>query len=605
MTASPTPPDTSPAQDTPQESELPETAPEVGEPAPAPPPPEAPQRRSAGTVFDAQRRRLVAWFQALPPANTAVTLLLYAVLIFVLQYVIREAWAYPPFQPDSWTYVELSKSVLTDPGHINTFRSYVSTDPYTSSFPLLWPFAIALIDVFTGSGPRAGMLGAAAAIVVAAIMLDRAGHRFFGWRGVGPASMLLLFVFSGFEQEAVAGGSMPMYVALLATLIAVASNPWPLSNRKMALLGVVSGLMVLTRFDALSVVMLVPLALLVVRATKRRGLLYSYGGMAVALVPWVLYSLVRFRKPFITDNASVATSVRPMFVLDYPVPGRPTLSTDPSGWFARIRDNFGHFVPHQWGTAAEAFVFRPLVALFVIVLAWSVVARVLDRRDESEPASSFAAVLRAQLKQVVDSRAVRLFAVLAIVAVVALAVAQSTTGYFQDRYSTTLLLVLYLLLIACVLAVRPTGRVFPVVAVAVVLLVGLIPVFQARKSITLVPYVFLVGPNPRPEVIELAACVGSNDRILFMDIKDAVGFSFGALSNGKGLIGPSNWGALTPQVRSQILKDYGVTMVALSRNTPVKQKEATVARIEKSLGTPTTLESHCLPGLYRLVPAPN
>lgn len=238
----------------------------------------------------------------------------------------------PPFSPDSWGYFELARSFATDPYAIGTWRSYSSAIPYSSAFPPLWPLLIAGVDRFTGLGIYSGYL-LNAALFIAFVLVAEAGVRdAFGRRWLGAASALLLFAFPPFQTELLAARAIPLQLLLLAATL------WAMTRRELSpltravTLGLLAGLLLMTRFDALFLAGGLVLAAAFL-ARDWRALPIAALAALLPLMPWMLYSLATFGQPFATDNAQVALSVDPReFVTNFHVQPPPSLADAPLQW---------------------------------------------------------------------------------------------------------------------------------------------------------------------------------------------------------------------------------------------------------------------------------
>lgn len=306
------------------------------------------------------------------------------------------------FTPDSWTYIELAKTVLAGDFYaFVTQRSYFS-DTYSAAFPLGYPVAVALARLVFGETPMAavwlnvalsGAIWAVAARV--ALRLDVPA-----FASLALATALVLW--SPYLGEVFAGRSMPL--ALLAMLLAVAA--W---QQGQALIGgMLLGLAAITRFDYLPVALLFLIGLALLDASSRRHLWLWGLGLLLGLIPWVVYSWTHFGRFWVSDNGWVALSATAAYVIDFPARAVLSVLDAPGQWLDRV---LGNIRPLLGAVARAVLSFPVLPALFLAWLwGWRGLARERSRR-----------------------------VVLAMLIMAASLAPYLLTGYFDSRYFTVLL----------------------------------------------------------------------------------------------------------------------------------------------------------------------
>ncbi|MCX7619709.1 MAG: hypothetical protein N2037_02555 [Acidimicrobiales bacterium] len=523
--------------------------------------------------------------------------------ILILWRAVKFSWELPPYPADSWSYYELSRSFPGDPMHLHVFRAYITAEPYSASFPPLWPLVIAIVDGLTGAGFRSGQLAGVACYVIAAAFLDQAGRRWFAVRGLGPAILLVLFIFTPSLQEMVSSAPIGLTVMLVAALLMLMANPEPLSARQCSWLGVAGGLLMLTRFDTAAFVVLLPLVLVLLGCLRRKDLLRVYVTLALTLSPWIAYSLLRFRTPFASDNSRVAMAVPKTFVLDYWPDGVPTLLSDPGGWFNRVFGLTKQFWQMTLRVLDEAQTpgFLALITGFVVIVSVG-----LTKWSPAGRHRNLGPLLVDQLRTIVRHRGVQILAAVTVLQYLALGTALSTSGYLQPRYFVVTVLLIDLTLVAIVLAVPhkpPLGATFACLAL---LWLGYLRFYSMERTVPFIegyPFTYAIG-LPFDDVYALASCVTEEDRVLFA--RDAgEGYMFGAITDGKGAMEPSNWLRLTDEQRGRFFRDYRITRVFVSPAAiPMTSERMKVARqLATSAGIPPeNVKEVCTAGLYTVGP---
>ncbi|MCX9147986.1 glycosyltransferase family 2 protein [Erythrobacter sp. WG] len=263
-----------------------------------------------------------------------------AILLALLAPLLWSVVAAPPYSPDSWALWELAQSVFGDFYRFTHWRSYASDLPFSTSFPPLTPVLIAILDAAMGTGPRTGLYLAFACFAGFALTSEAIGRRVTGapWLGLGAALVLLLGPNLLFIEMS-AGRTIPLQLLLYALVLLALVRADPMSHARAAGVGLLVGLAMLNRFDALLLPLAVALAVGWLARSWQRGALVL---MTAALVyaPWALWSLATFGTPFASDNAGIAAALDPRaFATDWWPTPQPTLADDPLAWAAKVAAN--------------------------------------------------------------------------------------------------------------------------------------------------------------------------------------------------------------------------------------------------------------------------
>lgn len=476
------------------------------------------------------------------------------VLAALLVALLMKATPAPPYSPDSWALWELSQTVFGDFYHFTHWRSYASDLPYSASFPPLTPGLIALFDAVFGSGSRTGLYLAFAAFAGFALVSEAIARRVTGaaWLGLGAALVLL----AGPDMlltEMQAGRTIPLQLLLYALVLRGLLRGAAITLGQAALIGLVAGLATLNRFDA--VLLPIPVALAVGGLTRSpaKGLA-ALAASAVAVSPWIAYSLTHFGTLFATDNAGIATALDPRaYVTDWWPTPQPTLADAPLAWAGKVAANLGRLAyVAGWlalgplGLAAAAFLAAPAL------LAWLC-------RGERAPRAGIGVLAG--------------FAVLMAL----LCAPQVLTGYVEQRYVSAL--VWAALLAAGCAALAESGalaqrRVFARGAgFAAVLAVAALAVMTPRAGDS--------AAFDRPvDVATLRTCLAAapNARVLVFG-DDSFAARAGALGGIAAMMAPRNIaeGRLGPTGARAFAKRFGVTHVLAADPARAGWAEATFA----------------------------
>ena len=328
----------------------------------------------------------------------------------------------PSFSPDSWAYYELGQTVFSDFYRFTHFRSYWTTSSYSASFPPLFPVAIAMLDGLVDAGARSGVYVAFLAFGIFALLSELIGRRAFGTAWLGLAMALLLLLGRGMLiGEMTAGRSIPLQLVLFALVLLGLLRASRMSIAGGLGIGVLSGLAVLNRFDAVILPFLTAAAIwwLSRRPTLAPVVLV---GAAVTVSPWIIYSLTTFGVFFATDNSGVATAVDPRaFVTDWWSVAPLTLGDDPGAWLARISVNAARF---SFGIIRVLATWMSVLLVLALVVLGAV--QYFARQGRVDKAG-----------ERLTSSGLRIVA-LFVAIMFALFLPQILAGYFDRRYYTAL-----------------------------------------------------------------------------------------------------------------------------------------------------------------------
>ncbi|WP_298334418.1 glycosyltransferase family 2 protein [uncultured Erythrobacter sp.] len=268
----------------------------------------------------------------------------------------------PNYSPDSWALYELSKTVFDDFYRFSHFRSFASASEYSSAFAPLWPTLIAVTDGVLGTGARTGLYLAFLSFFAFALMSERIGQQITGarWIGLGTALLLLLGP-SMVWDELSAGRTIPLQLLLYALLFRWLLAGRAISLQSAAMIGFVSGLTVMNRFDAALLPFFVTLMIALLTRSPSRSAA-ALAGSLLAISPWVAYSLSTFGTVFATDNSGIVTALDSRaFVTDWWPKPQATAFEDPAVWAIKVLSNL-----RQWVLTGLSLVLSPLGFAFAL-----------------------------------------------------------------------------------------------------------------------------------------------------------------------------------------------------------------------------------------------
>jgi hypothetical protein len=380
-----------------------------------------------------------------PVRNRILTILLWSIFLLILLKSILHGMNTLPFSPDSWSYWELSKTILSDdPYRIHGWRQFQTIVPYSMSFPPLWPLFISIFDRGSLIGPSIMPLLAGTFFFIGVVILETAFRRHFNIKHLGILGGFLLLFYPGFVSEITAGRSIPFAFMLVSAMLYI----WLKSSNWMNTLQLAffSGLLILTRFDMLPFVLLFGVAIYIKQSflSSSKGgvkyLLYFYFIVLITISPYILYSMTHFDKIFATDNAMVAKSAYKIFVTAYFVNPLPTIFDEPILWIQRIA-----------GNALELFIrlkYIIFIALVDLIMIFS-----LYRSEK----------ITHEMKLFVIFLSVYLVSLLSYV----------LTGYFDSRYFSILVILIAILSVVSVQKLADTFNWSSLIAPSIAIALGI------------------------------------------------------------------------------------------------------------------------------------
>ena len=455
--------------------------------------------------------------------------------------------------PDAWTVYELAGTIGRDFFHSNTAREYATGSAYSSAFAPLWPLIVALFTRLTGNiyGSYVASFFSYAAF---AAMAERFGRRAFKRRLIGLLSALLMLRFLGLREELGSGRSIPLYLFELALLGVLLIGLDSAPRTRSAMVGLLAGAMVMTRFDAL------PGALALIAGApfiglSRDRLALLIGCFVLALSPWIAYSLLHFHTAFVTDNRTVVLALDPRaFVYDYHSSPPLTLFDAPFLWAAKVVRH----IP----SIGKAFVLSAMESVFLPILVVLSVATQLHREGRTSGLRLIGGATRS-----LSATPSFLFLLVTIAPVAGYVM----TGYWDHRYFSASIWLAELVLLAHI--ARAPQRAVRVAMLALVLAGGALNIAVLRYAVRENPLVAVGRELDRSPADTLAACLRRaggvpENGVVYAGHDTVSRFKFGALTGWRVLPLPSNWERLGRREQNEFLRRYKASYIVDSRPAP-------------------------------------
>ena len=448
---------------------------------------------------------------------------------------VMAIWAWPlgRYSPDSWMYWDMAQNVQDGaPFSANTVRQFQSRAGLATSFPIGYPFVLALVEWVVPVGARVGIVVNIAMLLVAAALL----HRHFRPAGLaahGPTIVLAVSLFLPFADEVVAGRSMPMAFTMTVALLVLVARAKMRAD--WIAVGAWSGLGGLVRFDLLPIMILTALATGVLRrlrptqperapAWSHIGLMCAAALASVTLVHLGVTTAAGERIP--SDNVRTIIATSPTFVQDYLPDGVETLLEDPGAWVRRLAGNTRTVARSIYVAGINGIV--PFVVLVV-----------------------------ARQRRVEDPRFFIPSVALGLVAFPLVSGLMFATSYGDIRYWTPFVIAVCIAVLAAPGIPRiSTGVRVAALALAVLTASRLFPVgemsdaWEARRS----------NPIAAPAIEGLEThCMESNDRVMLLRTGDATRLA--TIERVRTSASPSNLADLDASLQLRFVQEFGITHV--------------------------------------------
>lgn len=245
------------------------------------------------------------------------------------------------YSPDSFAYYLIGNNFISGLGYVSqTIRDFyqpISLDYFqpSRSFPPVMPIVVALVGKLTGLGITSGLVANIVIMLAAFHLYFHLSKRLLEKYWLPIFLLLPFFILTNapFVDEIVSGRSIPLaMLCILGVLYIVSADD--ISPRSQFLLGVILGILYLTRFDALVFcVFFIGGYLIFSRRARKGGIVL---GFLLVLAPWIIRNLIEFGTPLASDNSITAISTFPNIVqICYFVDGVPTLKENLGLWMVQ------------------------------------------------------------------------------------------------------------------------------------------------------------------------------------------------------------------------------------------------------------------------------
>lgn len=302
-----------------------------------------------------------------PGKHICVSLILLAML-FTIEYSL---FVYDLFSPDSFSYYDISRTIFTEYYNVATQRQYIVDTQLGISFPYLYPTLIAIVDALTGLKIYSGTILNIIFTCANCLLLYKISTKHFKNPYAATIAITFMVTNDPYLSEMRVARSVPIAVLSILVLTYYILDLPNIKTKACILAGVGAGAAMVCRFDALVAAGLCFFVILIFaqKGSRIKSSAKYVCGVLIPTLPWILYSLINFGKPWISDNGGTMWMAVPSIPQRY-YSSTYTLHTIFNSfdeWFARL---FDYKLKYILDNLFEKCL--PQIVLIVLI-AWAVV----------------------------------------------------------------------------------------------------------------------------------------------------------------------------------------------------------------------------------------
>lgn len=222
-------------------------------------------------------------------------------MLFAIEYSL---YVYDLFSPDSYSYYDISRTVFSDFYNVSTQRQYIVDTELGISFPYLFPSLMAVVDALTGLKIYSGTILNVVITCINCLMLYKISTKHFKNPYAGTLAALYMVTNAPYLTEMRVSRSVPIAILSVLILAYYILDLREITTKSCILAGVGAGCAMVCRFDALVAAGLCFVVMFIFsnKGSRIKNSAKYVGGLLIPTSPWIIYSLVNFGKPWISDN---------------------------------------------------------------------------------------------------------------------------------------------------------------------------------------------------------------------------------------------------------------------------------------------------------------
>lgn len=299
--------------------------------------------------------------------HICVSLILLAIL-FAIEYSL---YVYDLFSPDSFSYYDISNTIFSNFYNVATQRQYIVDTQLGISFPYLYPTLIAIVNALTGIKIYSATVLNIVITCISCLMLYKISTKHFKNPYAATIAITFMLTNDPYLTEMRVGRSVPLAILSILVLTYYILDLPNLNTKACILAGVGAGAAMVCRFDAFVAAGMCFLAVFIFskKGNRIKSSAKYLGGLIIPTLPWIIYSVVNFGKPWISDNGGTMWMTTPSVPQRY-YSSTYTLHTIFNSfdeWFERL---FDYKLKYIWENGITKCL--PLVVAVILIL-WAVI----------------------------------------------------------------------------------------------------------------------------------------------------------------------------------------------------------------------------------------
>ncbi|WP_255883521.1 MULTISPECIES: glycosyltransferase family 39 protein [unclassified Ruminococcus] len=231
-------------------------------------------------------------------------------MLFAIEYSL---YVYDLFSPDSYSYYDISRTIFGNFYNVATQRQYIVDTELGISFPYLYPTLVAVVDSLTGLKIYSGTILNIVITCISCLMLYKISTKHFNNPYAGTIAAVFMVTNDPYLTEMRVTRSVPLAILSILILTYYILDLPSIKTKSCILAGVGAGCAMVCRFDALVAAGLCLIVMLIFseKGNRIKNSAKYAGGLLIPTAPWIIFSLVNFGKPWISDNGGTMWLVTP------------------------------------------------------------------------------------------------------------------------------------------------------------------------------------------------------------------------------------------------------------------------------------------------------
>ncbi|MGN1113015.1 MAG: ArnT family glycosyltransferase, partial [Acutalibacteraceae bacterium] len=252
--------------------------------------------------------------------------------------------------------------------NVSTQRQYIVDTELGVSFPYLFPSFMAVVDALTGLKIYSGTILNIVITCINCLMLYKISTKHFKNPYAGTIAALYMVTNEPYLREMRVSRSVPLAILSVLILAYYILDLREITTKSCILAGLGAGCAMVCRFDALVAAGLCFIVMFIFskKGCRIRNSAKYVGGLLIPTSPWIIYSLLNFGKPWISDNGGT---------MWMPIPSIPQRYYSSTYVPQTIFNNFGEWFKCLFDVKLKGILEKGIAgvlptAVVIVLLVW-------------------------------------------------------------------------------------------------------------------------------------------------------------------------------------------------------------------------------------------